>query len=91
MAVGQFAVIDGVVVMTYEDEALRWLRAGGRLLAWSDAWLSMDEGLSAQELVIETGDETIRLRADGDPVAGLVCHRAGGAFHDRARAAGGHR
>jgi hypothetical protein len=66
---GEFAVVDGVVVMHYDHDDSSWLRLGRRLVRWQDAGLSLEEGLSAQELVVELGDETIRLRADGDPVA----------------------
>lgn len=66
---GEFAVVDGVVVMHYDHDDRSWLRLGGRLVPWQDAGLSLEEGLSARELVVEFEGETIRLRADGDPVA----------------------
>jgi hypothetical protein len=66
---GEFAVVDGVVVMRYDHDDASWLRLGHRLVRWQDAGLWMEEGLSAQELVVELEGETIRLRADGDPVA----------------------
>jgi hypothetical protein len=66
---GEFAVIDGVVVMRYAHAGTSWLRLGPRLVPWDDAWVSIEEGLSARELVVELGDDMIRLRAEGDPVA----------------------
>jgi hypothetical protein len=66
---GEFAVVDGVVVMRYDHLDSSWLRLGRRLVRWQDAGLSLEEGLSAQELVVVLEGETIRLRADGDPVA----------------------
>ncbi len=45
---GEFAVVDGVVVMHYDHDDRSWLRLGGRLVPWQDAGLSLEEGLSAQ-------------------------------------------
>jgi hypothetical protein len=72
---GEFAVVDGVVVMHYDHDDSSWLRLGHRLVRWQDAGLWMEEGLSAQELVVELEGETIRLRADGDPVAVSFANR----------------
>jgi hypothetical protein len=72
---GEFAVVDGVVVMHYDHDDNSWLRLGHRLVRWQDAELSMEEGLSAQELVVELEGETVRLRADGDPVAVSFANR----------------
>ena len=69
---GEFAVVDGVVVMHYDHDDRSWLRLGGRLVPWQDAGLSLEEGLSARELVVELEGETIRPARRRRPGRGVV-------------------
>jgi hypothetical protein len=82
---GEFAVLDGVVVIRYESGGVQWLRVGDRTGRLREAELSLEEGLSAAELVIDRGEEVVRLRVDGDAAAAsfaraLLDARAGDAM-----------